>query len=277
VADESVVAQTQEAREVAIEIFRMKRQLGLRKAVGGLDYGRCAEYPAALARLELGGDERVLEIGSSKLFLGCHIALQYGVEVYVTDPDPVVWHQWPWMTKLGGEESLLEGRFVIAQQDATRLRYRDVSFDRVVSVSTIEHIRDVESAVREIHRVLKPGGLAVLTVPFSRTGKETWVEHSVYNRRYDGTPLFYEYLFDADSLEQRLVAPSRLRLRSLSFLGEPGFKMTRLVYHKLLGPPLTMFRWIWPYTAHRWYREIEPDEVSSSGENVAVLTLEKPA
>lgn len=41
----------------------------------------------------------------------------------------------------------------------------DNSFDTVVSFQVIEHIRKDELFLREIHRVLKPGGLAMLTTP----------------------------------------------------------------------------------------------------------------
>jgi SAM-dependent methyltransferase len=49
--------------------------------------------------------------------------------------------------------------------DVRRLPFRDGSFDAVYSMGTIEHFRDTATAVREIHRVLKPGGRAVIGVP----------------------------------------------------------------------------------------------------------------
>ena len=39
------------------------------------------------------------------------------------------------------------------------------SFDSVVSFQVIEHIKDDKSFLKEIYRVLKPGGVAVLTTP----------------------------------------------------------------------------------------------------------------
>jgi SAM-dependent methyltransferase len=49
--------------------------------------------------------------------------------------------------------------------DVRRLPFRDSSFDAVYSMGTIEHFRDPETALGEIHRVLRPGGRAVVGVP----------------------------------------------------------------------------------------------------------------
>ncbi|GIV33649.1 MAG: hypothetical protein KatS3mg031_1184 [Chitinophagales bacterium] len=43
--------------------------------------------------------------------------------------------------------------------------FEDNRFDSVVSFQVIEHIEDDQLFMREIHRVLKPGGIAVLTTP----------------------------------------------------------------------------------------------------------------
>lgn len=46
------------------------------------------------------------------------------------------------------------------------LPYRDGAFDAVVCTDVLEHVIDLNAAVREIRRVLKPGGLAVVRVPY---------------------------------------------------------------------------------------------------------------
>lgn len=58
------------------------------------------------------------------------------------------------------EVSGLKGEFRVA--DAERLDFPDESFDLVYSHGVLHHTPDIEAAVREIHRVLKPGGRAIV-------------------------------------------------------------------------------------------------------------------
>jgi SAM-dependent methyltransferase len=53
----------------------------------------------------------------------------------------------------------------VAQADATKLPFADGSFRGLLSNCVLEHIPDDEAVVREISRVLAPGGMAALTVP----------------------------------------------------------------------------------------------------------------
>ena len=52
-----------------------------------------------------------------------------------------------------------------AAADVRALPFRDASFDAVYSMGTIEHFQETEQAVKEIARVLKPGGRAIIGVP----------------------------------------------------------------------------------------------------------------
>jgi SAM-dependent methyltransferase len=56
-----------------------------------------------------------------------------------------------------------EIRFVAA--DGTRLPFANASFDAVVSFETLEHIAQGEDFVRELRRVLRPGGTLLLSTP----------------------------------------------------------------------------------------------------------------
>jgi SAM-dependent methyltransferase len=49
--------------------------------------------------------------------------------------------------------------------DATAMPFPDASFDRVIAAEVLEHIPGDQQAMNEIARVLRPGGIAAVTVP----------------------------------------------------------------------------------------------------------------
>lgn len=51
-------------------------------------------------------------------------------------------------------------------EDVTRLRMADGCLDGVISLDVLEHVPDYTAALREFARVLRPGGVLVLTIPF---------------------------------------------------------------------------------------------------------------
>jgi SAM-dependent methyltransferase len=63
--------------------------------------------------------------------------------------------------------------------DATHLPFPDNTFNLVIGNHIMEHIPDDRLAMREIYRVLQPGGTAVLQVPFSETISHTLEEPSI--------------------------------------------------------------------------------------------------
>jgi SAM-dependent methyltransferase len=58
----------------------------------------------------------------------------------------------------------LSGRADI-KMDITRIEYPDASFDVVLCSHVLEHVSDCHVAMREFHRVLIPGGFAIVDVP----------------------------------------------------------------------------------------------------------------
>ncbi len=57
--------------------------------------------------------------------------------------------------------------------DFQKLHYADGTFDFVVASDVFEHIRRDADAMREVQRVLKPGGYLILTVPYDHERAHT--------------------------------------------------------------------------------------------------------
>ncbi len=53
----------------------------------------------------------------------------------------------------------------VRNEDLCRLTYADASFDLVLTSDTLEHVPDLESALRETRRILARGGRHLFTVP----------------------------------------------------------------------------------------------------------------
>lgn len=64
--------------------------------------------------------------------------------------------------------------------DGRRIPFADVTFDSVLAVEVFEHVLDLEEILRELHRVMKPNGHMLITMPFA------WEEHETPHdyRRY---------------------------------------------------------------------------------------------
>jgi len=63
--------------------------------------------------------------------------------------------------------------------DVTNMPFESESFDVVLCNHVLEHIEDDERAIREIHRILKPGAWASLQVPISKILPTTFHDPSV--------------------------------------------------------------------------------------------------
>ena len=74
------------------------------------------------------------------------------------------------------------------QADATQLPIGEDSLDLVVAFDVLEHIEDDAAVVREVRRVLRPGGKFVVAVP---ADPELWSAHDeavLHCRRYTPKP-----------------------------------------------------------------------------------------
>jgi SAM-dependent methyltransferase len=107
-------------------------------------------------------------------------------------------------------------------QDVQRLTYADGAFDIVTSTEVFEHVPDDRRAFAELHRVLRPGGVLVFTVPLR--DEPTTLERA---RIEDGTVVHLcEPEYHGDRLRGRgaVLAFRTYGLDILERLGAAGFE-----------------------------------------------------
>lgn len=202
--------------------------LGAKRLLLPVSYWRSREFAFVLNCLR---DEsrpaRVLDLGSPKS-LASMVVRRFGVDVCATDvmSEPV----WEGISFARAQGLTASGRGVMwgAVEDGRSLPHPDDSFDAAYSVSVLEHIPDRGDsiAVAELGRVVRPGGLIALTVPYSLEYRETWVDRSVYEREQSADErLFYQRHYDASALRTRLVMPSECELVAERYWGETGVSL----------------------------------------------------
>jgi len=61
------------------------------------------------------------------------------------------------------QKRVKKGKFIVAS--ASKLPFRDETFDTILCTEVIEHVNDQNKAIKEMFRVLKFGGVLVITTP----------------------------------------------------------------------------------------------------------------
>jgi methionine biosynthesis protein MetW len=115
------------------------------------------ETTPALARLF----ERWIPAGSHCLDVGCGDGRTSGLWLL----DHGCSYQGVDVSESGVEEARALGLQARRIDDASSLPFEDGSFDVIVCVEVLEHLFAPLDAVREMARVLRPGGLLIVTVP----------------------------------------------------------------------------------------------------------------
>jgi predicted SAM-dependent methyltransferase len=67
----------------------------------------------------------------------------------------------------------------IQHEDITKLSFADNMFDLLIANHILEHVDDDAAALKEIFRVLKPGGLAILQTPYSTKLQTTFEDKAI--------------------------------------------------------------------------------------------------
>ena len=168
----------------------------------------------------------------------------------------------------------LEQRCATACETVECARFPGEVFDVITSVSVVEHIREDSKAVAAMWRLLKPGGLLVLSMPCLAVAAEEFRDVDAYGLLEGGEEwYFFQTLYDRALLAERI----------LSVLGEPRDAVVygerkagtyREGLQRKLSDPAYPY-WKEPYlVARQWRQYSSIDDLP--GEGVVMLAFEKP-
>ncbi len=222
--------------EVGLRSLRREPVLGLKRLALPVSYWRSAEFGYVWRQLKAPPGARVFDLGSPK-DLAAMLARHRGYEVVATDILPEAIASSRRYARAQGLDGHGAGRVHSEVQDGRALAYADASFDAAFSVSVLEHIPDSGDsiALRELIRIVRPGGLIVVTVPYDRQYRETFVQGPVYERRPVASEgVFFERHYDRETLAARLLPSDVAEVLDVSLWGEGAIRMEALLDR--LGP-----------------------------------------
>ncbi|HMC57216.1 MAG TPA: class I SAM-dependent methyltransferase [Gemmatimonadaceae bacterium] len=238
-----------------------------------MSYWRAAEFAYVWQQLAGLRAARILDVGSPK-DLASFLAASRGHHVTATDILPGAVELSRAFAKAQGREGEDIGQISSQVQDARHLSYGTDSFDAAYTVSVIEHIPDDGDslAIAELVRVVKPGGLIVITTPYDRRYRETFVEGRVYERESAGLT-FFERHYDDATIVDRIIRASNAELVDLQHWGELAFSVEAFLAR--VGRVRTALSPVEGWLAQLNLRRVDPNDTRTHPMAV-FLTLRKP-
>lgn len=117
--------------------------------------------------------------------------------------------------------------------DIQDIPYEDNYFDLIYCSNVLEHVPDDKKAMKELYRVLKPNGMALILVP---------INGITYERPYDKSKTFENDEYNTPELREKYYGQfDHLRLYGTDFkdkLIDAGFEVLADDYIKNLGPEI---------------------------------------
>ena len=159
-----------------------------------------------------------LQAGELALDLGCgagrHVfqSLRNGARVVAFDYDEGELREVAALSAAMGDAGEIGtgGTAGACRGDAVRLPFPDDTFDRIIAAEVLEHIPDDHGAMRELQRVLKPGGTIAVTVPAWLAEQVCWKLSDEYHAPF------------VEGGHVRIYSESELRRKLRSVGLEPG-------------------------------------------------------
>lgn len=148
--------------------------------------GKCFQYGDFSS---INNNDIVLDVGAMNTFLSIFLT-EYVNKIHVTDN--FYWATREYMKGIATPQewtNFIErygnGKIKVENADVMNFLYKDNTFDKIVCVSTIEHVIDDYRGIKELVRVLKPEGKLLITSEFNeKIGKDYSEVDGSYYRVY---------------------------------------------------------------------------------------------
>lgn len=178
--------------------------------------------------------KRLLPAGGSGLFLDVGCGTGYLTQTLANG-----------YTQIGLESDILAARINlenglpgIIQGDARKLPIKDGCVDVAICSELLEHLPDDDDidALREIARVLKPGGCLHITVPSLEGWRSTSALRNLGHNDPTGGEYHYRMGYSWEKMEELIGAVPELRLEkrrySMFMVSELFMDILKLIYHR---------------------------------------------
>ena len=248
--------------------------LAMKRILLPVSYWRSREFSFVLNNLPtLQDSTKILDLGSPKT-VSLILARKDNAVVCTTDIRFGPVQEIRRFASAPGKSSANNGVVLGSVEDGRSLPHSDDTFDAAFAVSVLEHIpNDGDSAaVSEMARVVRPGGLILITVPYAGRFHETWVDKPVYEREQLGNEaVFFQRHYDLSRLERRLVGPSGCELVRRELWGEPVIPVESLLGR--LGKVSLVMSPLEAFLAAAFLRPVKPNDHAAMA---AFLVLKVP-
>lgn len=137
--------------------------------------------------LDLRKGDRIIDVGCGDGFY-LHILTKLPIKTNLLgfDFDKIV------LANAG--KNLRPEKIKLVNGSATKIPFKDKSFDKVIMTEVLEHIEDDKKALAEVKRILKPGGILLITVPNFHFpflwDPINWVLQNIFGTHISGTGFF---------------------------------------------------------------------------------------
>lgn len=121
------------------------------------------------------------------------------------------------------EKSIIEGRYGYLDYicDICCIPVKDASFDAILCTEVLEHVPDPVHAIKEMYRILRPGGYLILTAPLG-----SFLHQTPYHFYGGFTPYWYENFLQEDFIDLKIESNGSF----LMYFGQECQRLTRLLF-----------------------------------------------